>query len=208
MASISLHEGTWLFWQSHERIKRSRNCARLRSELRKPGQGLRLLAIAMVLDGYSRREAATASGMDRQTLCNRVQRYNEASIDVLADRARSGRPACLSEAERAEVATRGIRAGISQRMAWSAFAVGILVIIPPAGSASIRMSTVLASSYAGLAIAVCPCVRSTRKPILRRRRLSKPILPAWPARCSANAPRTSISKSDSRMKPGSVSRVL
>jgi hypothetical protein len=29
----------------------------------------RLLGIAMLLDGWSRGEAATASGMDRQTLC-------------------------------------------------------------------------------------------------------------------------------------------
>ena len=36
----------------------------------------RLLGIALLLDGWSRGEAATASGMDRQTLCDWVHRYN------------------------------------------------------------------------------------------------------------------------------------
>jgi putative transposase len=67
-------------------------------------QGLRILAIAMVQDGYPRREAAQACGMDRQTLCDWVRRYNEAGIDGLADRSRSGRPASLTEAEQAQVA--------------------------------------------------------------------------------------------------------
>ncbi len=67
-------------------------------------QGLRLLAIAMVLDGYSREAAAEACGMDRQTLRDWVHRYNEAGIDGLTDRTRSGRPTCLNKIEQAEVA--------------------------------------------------------------------------------------------------------
>jgi transposase len=42
--------------------------------------------------------------MDRQTLRDWVHRYNEAGIDGLTDRMRSGRPACLSKIEQAEVA--------------------------------------------------------------------------------------------------------
>jgi transposase-like protein len=56
-------------------------------------QARRILAIAMVLDGYSREAAAQACGMDRQTLRDWVHRYNEAGLIGLADRARSGRPA-------------------------------------------------------------------------------------------------------------------
>jgi transposase len=66
-------------------------------------QGLRILTIALVLEGHGRREAAHACGMDRQTLRDWVHRYNEAGIDGLADRPRSGRPACLTKTERAEV---------------------------------------------------------------------------------------------------------
>jgi transposase len=39
-------------------------------------QGLRILAIAMVLDGHGRHEAAQACGMERQTLRDWVHRYN------------------------------------------------------------------------------------------------------------------------------------
>ncbi len=62
-------------------------------------QAARILAIAMVLDGFSRGEAARLCGMDRQTLRDWVHRYNEAGLDGLADRARSGRPASLSWVE-------------------------------------------------------------------------------------------------------------
>ena len=56
-------------------------------------QASRILAIAMVLDGFSREEAARLCGMDRQTLRDWVHRYNKEGLDGLARRARSGRPA-------------------------------------------------------------------------------------------------------------------
>ena len=46
-------------------------------------QWLRILAIAMVLDGYGRHEAAQACGMDRQTLRDWVHRDNQAGIGGL-----------------------------------------------------------------------------------------------------------------------------
>ncbi len=45
----------------------------------------RLLAIALVLEGASRAEAATAGGMDRQTLRDWVHRYNGTGPDGLSD---------------------------------------------------------------------------------------------------------------------------
>ena len=68
-------------------------------------QASRILAIAMVLDGFSREEAARLCGMDRQTLRDWVHRYNEAGLDGLADRARSGRPASLSWVEQGKLAS-------------------------------------------------------------------------------------------------------
>ncbi len=68
-------------------------------------QASRILAIAMVLDGFSRTEAARLCGMDRQTLCDWVHRYNEAGLEGLADRARSGRPASLSWVEQGKLAS-------------------------------------------------------------------------------------------------------
>jgi transposase len=68
-------------------------------------QARRALAIAMVLDGFSREDAAQACGMDRQTLRDWVHRYNEQGLAGFADRARCGRPASLTAAQRTEIAT-------------------------------------------------------------------------------------------------------
>jgi transposase len=43
----------------------------------------RMLALALVLDGHSRTEAATLCGMDRQTLRDWVHRYNEFGLTGL-----------------------------------------------------------------------------------------------------------------------------
>jgi transposase len=64
-----------------------------------PRQACRLLAIALVLEGAPRAEAARAGGMDRQTLRDWVHRYNAAGIAGLRDQARSGRRARLSPAQ-------------------------------------------------------------------------------------------------------------
>ena len=50
---------------------------RLASRAKNAGQARRLLAIAAVLDGASRQEAAKVGGMDRQTLRDWVIRFNE-----------------------------------------------------------------------------------------------------------------------------------
>ncbi len=68
-------------------------------------QASRILAIAMVLDGFSRVDAARLCGMDRQTLCDWVHRYNEEGLEGLADRPRSGRPASLSWIEQGKLAS-------------------------------------------------------------------------------------------------------
>jgi transposase len=66
-------------------------------------QACRILAIAMVLDGYSREAAAQACGMDRQTLRDWVHRYNQEGLPGLTDRPRSGRPARLNPVQEAEL---------------------------------------------------------------------------------------------------------
>ncbi len=65
----------------------------------------RILAIAIVLDGFYRAEAARLCGMDRQTLRDWVHRYNEAGLDGLSAPARSGRPASLSWVEQGKLAS-------------------------------------------------------------------------------------------------------
>src|ERR1700733_4789860 len=65
----------------------------------------RLLAVALVLEGHSRMEAARNCGMDRQTLRDWVIRYNEQGIAGLSDRPHGGgAPPKLSVEEKAQFA--------------------------------------------------------------------------------------------------------
>jgi transposase len=65
----------------------------------------RLLALALVLDGESRAEAARLNGMDRQTLRDWVHRYNDAGVTGLHPRPISGRPGALTEEQKEQVRT-------------------------------------------------------------------------------------------------------
>ena len=60
-------------------------------------QARRLLSIALVMEGHSRTDAATAAGMDRQSLRDWVHRFNAEGPDGLLDKPRSGRPPRLSD---------------------------------------------------------------------------------------------------------------
>jgi transposase len=51
----------------------------------------RILALALVIEGRSRSEAATLNGMDRQTLSEWVHRFNAAGIEGLKSRKGPGR---------------------------------------------------------------------------------------------------------------------
>jgi transposase len=63
----------------------------------------RLLALALVLEGRSRTEAAKQNGMDRQTLSDWVHRYNAGGIDDLKSSHAPGATPLLSEEQKAEL---------------------------------------------------------------------------------------------------------
>jgi transposase len=63
----------------------------------------RLLAIAMVLEGRSRFDAARQAGMDRQTLRDWVHRYNASGLDGLVSRKPPGAAPKLTQAQMAEL---------------------------------------------------------------------------------------------------------
>jgi transposase len=69
-----------------------------------------MLALALVLEGRKRTEAAEQCGMDRQTLRDWVHRYNEFGLGGLSDRLPPGAKPRLSPAQEAEVAAL-VRAG-------------------------------------------------------------------------------------------------
>ena len=65
----------------------------------------RMLALALVLEGQSRTEAARAAGMDRQTLRDWVHRYNAEGLAGLRARlGETGPKRRLSSEQEAEVA--------------------------------------------------------------------------------------------------------
>ena len=63
----------------------------------------RMLALALVLDGRPRAEAARSCGMDRQTLRDWVHRYNVEGLAGLSDRKAPGPRPRLSSEQQAEV---------------------------------------------------------------------------------------------------------
>jgi transposase len=65
----------------------------------------RLLAIALVLEGQTRADAARLNGMDRQTLRDWVHRYNEEGVDGLRPRVIPGRPGALTGEQMEELRT-------------------------------------------------------------------------------------------------------
>lgn len=76
---------------------------------KRPRTALRLLAIANALDGMSRAQAARAAGIERQSLCDAVKRFNAEGIAGLMDRPKGHRPERLSEAEQAILINRILR---------------------------------------------------------------------------------------------------
>lgn len=63
-----------------------------------------MLALALVLDGRTRTEAAESCGMDRQTLRDWVHRYNDQGLAGLSDRKAPGPTPRLTAQQQAEVA--------------------------------------------------------------------------------------------------------
>ena len=77
---------------------------RFAKRARDAAQARRLLAIAAVLDGASREEAAKIGGMDRQTLRDWVIRFNEQGPDGLINIPSPGAPGKLDDEHKAFLA--------------------------------------------------------------------------------------------------------
>ena len=72
-------------------------------QLRQRAPAMRLLAVAAVLDGASRKEAAKAALMTERALYDWILRFNAEGVDGLIDKPRSGRPPKLDADQRAQV---------------------------------------------------------------------------------------------------------
>ncbi len=101
MAAVEVTRLDLTTWELRERAAASRDAKAAR----------RMLAIALVLEGRPRMEAAETCGMDRQTLRDWVHRYNAGGLAGLSDRrSRPGPKPRLTTAQEAEVA-RWVEAG-------------------------------------------------------------------------------------------------
>ena len=67
-------------------------------------QARRMLAIALILEGHSREEAARSCAMQRQTLRDWVHRYNAEGLAGLCNRTAPGRRPSLSPDQQGELA--------------------------------------------------------------------------------------------------------
>jgi transposase len=76
----------------------------LASRVKNAGQARRLLAIAAVLDGSLREDAAKLGGMDRQTLRDWVIRFNEQGPEGLINKTAPGAPGKLCKKHKAFLA--------------------------------------------------------------------------------------------------------
>ncbi len=101
-----------LFWRGGIEMavgitRTDRSAAELRREAartRDSKASRRMLAMALVLDGRNRTEAAESCGMDRQTLRDWVHRYNAEGLAGLSDRPLPGRTPILNAEKMSELA--------------------------------------------------------------------------------------------------------
>ena len=92
---------------------------RLARRTKNRAQALRLVAIALALEGAPRAEAAKIGAMDRQTLRDWVIRFNKAGPDGLLDRSKGHARCRLDEGQLAVLKTwmlRGPRSGARWRV--------------------------------------------------------------------------------------------
>ena len=133
----------------------------------------RMLALALVLEGSSREEAARAAGMDRQTLRDWVHRYNAEGLAGLRDRPRSGRKPRLTAEQEAELVTAVERGPDPDRdgvVRWRR--VDLQALIEARFAVRLHERSV-GKVLRRLGFAACRSGRGTRRPTRRRRRRSK-----------------------------------
>ena len=166
----------------------------------------RMLALALVLEGASREEAARAAGMDRQTLRDWVHRYNEEGLAGLHDRRRPGPRPRLTPEQEAELAAAVERGPDPDRdgvVRWRRVDLRALI--------EARFAVRLHERSVGKVLRRPGFARLSARP--RRPKADeaaqaafKKTSPSWYARRCPSTPAASRSRSGSRTRPASASR--
>src|SRR5436309_2072449 len=166
----------------------------------------RMLALALVLEGASREEAARAAGMDRQTLRDWVHRYNAEGLPGLHDRHRSGRKPRLTPEQEAELATAVERGPDPDRdgvVRWRRVDLRALIEARFAVRLHERSVGKVLRRLGFSRVSVRP--RHPKADAAARAAFKKPS-PSWSRRRCPSALAASRSRSGSKMKPASASR--
>jgi transposase len=166
----------------------------------------RMLALAPVLEGCSRAEAARHAGMDRQTLRDWVHRCNAEGLPGLHDRPRSGRKPRLTPGREAELATAVERGPDPDRdgvVRWRRVDLRALI--------EARYGVALHERSVGKVLRRLGFVRISVRPGHAKadaaaQEAFKKASPSWCARRSPSAPAASRSRSGSRTRPASASK--
>jgi transposase len=166
----------------------------------------RMLALAHVLEGKSRGEAAGACGMDRQTLRDWVHRYNGEGLAGLSDRVAPGAKPRLSGAQEAEVAElvrQGPNLAEHGVVRWRRADLARVI--------KHRFGVTLAERSVGALLHRLGFRRISVRPRAPRQDMAaaeahKKTSPIWSQPASRNMRRASRSSSGGRTKPASASR--
>jgi transposase len=166
----------------------------------------RMLALALVLEGGSRAEAARAAGMDRQTLRDWVHRYNAEGLAGLSDRRRPGPRPRLSPEQEAELATAVEQGPDPDRdgvVRWRRVDLRALI--------EARFAVRLHERSVGKVLRRLGLARLSVRPRHPKadeaaQEAFKKASPSWYARRCPSAPAASRSRSGSKMRPASASR--
>lgn len=166
----------------------------------------RMLALAHVMDGLSRSEAASLCGMDRQTLRDWVHRYNSDGLAGLSDRVSAGPPPRLSpgqEAEVAELVRRGPDLAEHGVVRWRRIDLAHLI--------ETRFAVTLAERSVGAMLRRLGFRRLSVRPRHPRQDVAaqeahKKTLPIWSQPYSHRRPAVSRSNCGGKTKPGSASK--
>src|SRR6188508_2032906 len=166
----------------------------------------RMLALALVLEGSSREEAARAAGMDRQTLRDWVHRYNAEGLAGLSDRRRPGPRPRLSPEQEAELVTAVEQGPDPDRdgvVRWRRVDLRALI--------EARFAVRLHERSVGKLLRRLGFARLSVRPRHPKadeaaQEAFKKASPSWYARRCPSTPAASRSRSGSRMRPASASR--
>jgi transposase len=172
-----------------------------------PGQARRALALALVLEGKSRTEAARSTGMDRQTLRDWVHRYNESGLAGLHNLPNPGAPPRKLAAEQEQQVAEWVRQGPDPErhkvVRWR--------LIDLRDEIAARFGVQLHERSVGKLLARLKFSHISARPRHPEQDAAaqeghKKTSPNWSLPSSLSTPEASRSNSGGRMKPGSASK--